>query len=119
VCYVACMLRFRKGDLIAKMCPAHKTPIQFGIIIEDDSVGFSVKWTSFNKTFFMEKEGEIFQELNNIHLLNIVRYCRDKVSACLVLLNSNYMHGKSQKKSTDAGDGGTLEKNNQADCRLY
>tara|TARA_R110002110_G_scaffold204428_3_gene415763 strand:+ start:699 stop:1040 length:342 start_codon:yes stop_codon:yes gene_type:complete len=113
------MWTFKKGDLIAKVNPALGEPIQIGIIIEDNKNSFSIKWTSFNKTFFMEKQGEIFQELNNIHLLNIDKFHRSDRGTGLVLLNSNYIDGKNKKKFTDAGDGRSFEKDYQTDRRLY
>ena len=117
--YVINMWTFKKGDLIAKVNPALGEPIQIGIIIEDNKNSFSIKWTSFNKTFFMEKQGEIFQELNNIHLLNIDKFHRSDRGTGLVLLNSNYIDGKNKKKFTDAGDGRSFEKDYQTDRRLY
>ena len=112
------MWTFKKGDLIAKVNSALKEPIQIGIIIEDDNDSFSIKWTSFNKTFFMEKQGEIFQELNNMHLLNIDKFHRMDTGAGLVLLNSNYIDGKNKKKLIDARDGRSFEKDYQTDRRL-
>ena len=50
------MHNFRTGDLIAKLHPVEQTPIQIGIIIEHDAHEFLVKWTSYDKVFFMEKE---------------------------------------------------------------
>lgn len=87
------MWKFRTGDLIAKLHPiveSHPEPLQVGLVIQDDDTSFVVNWTSFNKDFFMAKEGDIFQELNNSFLLGTYRILRDDQGANLSLLNSNY-----------------------------
>ena len=58
------MWTFKTGDLIAKTLPSRKKPLQIGLVVNDDKITFTVKWVSFDKQFFMEKEGDIFQELN-------------------------------------------------------
>ena len=88
------MRTFKTGDLIAKTLPSRKKPLQIGLVVDDDKVTFTVKWTSFDKQFFMEKEGDIFQELNNLYLLDVVQFHRNSKKPFLVLLNSNYCDGR-------------------------
>ena len=77
---------------MAKTHPNHHKPLQVGIVISDDKNTFLIKWLSFNKDFFMEKEGDIFQELNKSFLLNTVQVHRQNTIPSLVLLNSNYIN---------------------------
>jgi|TARA_R110000824_G_scaffold32156_2_gene103990 hypothetical protein len=87
------MWTFKTGDLIAKSHPKKNENLQIGIVLEDDSATFLVKWLWYNKDFFMEKEGEIFKELNNTLLLDTVLLGRIYNGEYLKLLNSNYLDG--------------------------
>jgi len=87
------MYTFKTGDLVAKIHPSIKEPLQVGLIISDDEQTITIKWTSFNKSFFMEKEGDIFRELNKSFLLSTVQVYRGNQEANLSLLNSSYFDG--------------------------
>ena len=86
------MQNFKTGDLIAKINHSVAGPLQTGVVIENKDGYFTVKWTSYNKTFFMEKKGDIFSQLNNFHLLGQECFKCNNPSPFLVLLNSNYMY---------------------------
>jgi len=88
------MWKFKTGDLIAKTHALIKKPLQVGIVIDHADDTFLVKWISFNKDFFMEKEGDIFGELNKSFLLSTVEWHRCNTEANLMLLNSTYSDGK-------------------------
>ena len=90
------MYKFQKGDLVARVHPTSGRPIrlQTGIIIKTTKGHFTISWVSYNKTFFMEKEGDIFSQLNNSHLLGHEVFRHDDVNPFLALLNSNYRHGR-------------------------
>ena len=88
------MWTFKTGDLIAKTLPSRKKPLQIGLVVNDDKITFTVKWVSFDKQFFMEKEGDIFQELNTSYHLDVVQFYRNNKEPSLVLLNSNYCDGR-------------------------
>jgi hypothetical protein len=92
------MWTFKTGDLIAKIRPFEPRPLQTGIVIDHDNHTFVIKWTSFDKVFFMEKEGDIFKELNNSFLLSTVRINRKNKGLNLSLLSSNYNNGKEKEK---------------------
>lgn len=90
------MLLFKTGDLIAKSLPGIDKPLQIGIVTSENMETFSVQWTSYNKDFYMEKEHDIFIELNNSYLLGaeiISRGCRNSIFS---LLNSSYLDGGYQ-----------------------
>jgi hypothetical protein len=105
------MWNFRTGDLIAQTHPAIKGPLKVGIVIEDDKDTFMVKWTSYNKTFFMEKEYDIYSELSNTYLLTTVQIHRRNSDVDLLLLNSMYLDGKKGKKRK------TSQANSETDIR--
>ena len=90
------MWNFKTGDLIAHRHPTKEKPLKIGLIICDDEETFTIKWTSFDKVFFMEKEGDIFAELNKTFLLGTECFYREKEESYLFLLNSIYICGKRQ-----------------------
>jgi len=90
------MWSFRTGDLIAKINPSTKENLLVGLVIDDNQETFLIKWIWFDKVFFMEKEGDIFKELNKSYLLNTVQVYRRNMEANLSLLNSNYSNERSQ-----------------------
>tara|TARA_Y100000593_G_C4288166_1_gene326760 strand:- start:1066 stop:1380 length:315 start_codon:yes stop_codon:yes gene_type:complete len=92
------MWTFKTGDLVAKIHPAIKEPLQVGLVIGDNETSFLIKWTSFNKSFFMEKEEDIFGELNKSFLLDTVQVYRTNREANLLLLNSTYSDGNKEEK---------------------
>jgi hypothetical protein len=102
------MWNYRTGDLIAHRHPTEDKPLKIGLIICDDEESFTIKWTSFDKVFFMEKEGDIFAELNKTFLLSTVRFYREKEESSLFLLNSMYLCGQRQYQR--------IEKNNKTNC---
>jgi len=89
---------FKTGDLIAKRHPKEPSYLQIGIVIDDTCEDFSVKWTWYDKLFFMEKEEEIFKELNKAMLLSIKRVNRSANNQNLVMLNPIYFDEKEVQK---------------------
>ena len=102
------MWKFKTGDLIAQQHPTKKKPLKIGLVICDDEESFTIKWTSFDKVFFMEKEGDIFAELNKTFLLNTERFYRERRGSSLFLLNSTYLCGQRQHQR--------FEKKNKTNC---
>ncbi len=89
------MYDFKTGDLVGKKHPTNNQIIQIGIVIKDSVSSFIVQWTSYNKDFFMEKEGDIFKELNNSHLLGPTTVRRGSRHLNLSPLDSNYRDGRA------------------------
>ena len=87
------MWTFKTGDLIANTLPSREKPLKLGLVIGHDNTTFTVKWISYDKSFFMEKSGDIFQELNNLYLLGVTQFNRNNKESILILLNSNYSDG--------------------------
>tara|TARA_R100000008_G_C3584059_1_gene170759 strand:+ start:981 stop:1283 length:303 start_codon:yes stop_codon:yes gene_type:complete len=91
------MWTFKTGDLVSKPHPKKDEDLRIGIVIKDDSTTFSIKWLWYNKKFFMEKEGDIFREMNNTLLLDTTMYGRVYNGEYLKLLNSSYLDGNHKK----------------------
>jgi hypothetical protein len=81
------MWKFKAGDLVAQKVPSIDKPLKIGIVIDDCDQSMMIKWISFNKDFFMEKEGDIFEELNKTFILDTIRIHRTNMGANLLLLN--------------------------------
>ncbi len=78
---------FKAGDLIAKYNPNNDEILKTGIIVHSHPETFIVKWTSYNKKFFMEKEDDMFGQLNNLYLLSLQSFNRHTEGAFLCLLS--------------------------------
>ncbi len=81
------MWKFKTGDLIAQKLPTMGELLRIGIVISDCSESIMVKWTSYNEDFFMEKEDDIFKELNKTFILDTTQIHRQNTRANLLLLN--------------------------------
>ena len=82
------MYDFKVGDLVGIRNPQKTTSaIKTGIVVNTTKYNIIVQWTSYNRSFFMEKEDEIFEELNKTYLLSRQSYHRLNEKAALFLLN--------------------------------
>ena len=71
-----------------------------GLVISHDVKTFTIKWISYDKVFFMEKEEDIFGELNKSLLLDTVQGYRGNGEINLSLLNSSYSDGEENQKTS-------------------
>lgn len=83
------MYNFKIGDLIAKKDQNQNLILKVGVVLHSEQDSFIIKWTSYNKEFFMEKEDDMFCELNNMYLLSFQSFKRQQEGAFLCLLNSS------------------------------
>jgi hypothetical protein len=82
------MYKFKKGDLVGIRHPTKKKyPIKTGIVVEEEEFNILIQWLSYDRVFFMEKEGDIFEELNKSYLLSKQAYHRLNEKANLFLLS--------------------------------
>ena len=79
--------KFKLGDLVAKKNGA--TVIKKGIVVQEREDSFVVKWTHYDKNFFMEKKDDLFSELNKKYLLSYQTINRYQLDSYLLLLNSS------------------------------
>ena len=80
---------FKTSDLVGLNHPSNNKLIKIGIVINQEEVGFIVKWTSYDKSFFMEKEDVIFEELNKLYLLSLQYFKHKEAHTYLSLVNAN------------------------------
>ena len=88
------MWKFKTGDLIAQKLPTMDELLRIGIVVSDCDESIMIKWTSYNKDFFMEKEGDIFAEMNKTFILDTMQVHRENMGANLLLLNPTYFDEK-------------------------
>ena len=81
------MHTFKVGDLISMN--AAGLLLKTGIVVSETSTNITVQWLSYNKSYFLEKEDDIFRELNNMYLLSLQSIHRNNIEVCLHLLSAN------------------------------
>tara|TARA_R100000963_G_C4531624_1_gene32728 strand:- start:171 stop:461 length:291 start_codon:yes stop_codon:yes gene_type:complete len=91
------MCDFKVGDLVEYAHPNMENALKVGLVVKDTKSNFMVKWLWYDKLFFMEKEGDIFKELNKTFVLNTETYLQKGHTPLLRLLNSIYSDGKFNK----------------------
>ena len=80
---------FKKGDLVGLNKVATNKNVKTGIVVNQEKLGFTVRWTSYDKNFFMEKEDVIFAELNKLYLLSLQYFKHKDAHAYLSLINAS------------------------------
>ena len=84
------MHTFKKGDLVGIKHPIDPgASIKTGVVITETEYNLVIQWLSYDKIFFMEKQGDIFEELNKSYLLSKQSYHRMNERIDLFLLNSS------------------------------
>tara|TARA_R110002012_G_scaffold257656_1_gene437945 strand:- start:3996 stop:4247 length:252 start_codon:yes stop_codon:yes gene_type:complete len=81
------MNNFKIGDLIGLQFNSKSTLVKTGIVTNCNKDSFVVKWTSYDKIFFMEKDDFMFEELNKSYLLSSQLFSKGIAHIGLVLLN--------------------------------
>ncbi len=85
----------KTGDFIAQMSPTGKESIKKGIVVCSTPDTFEVQWLTYNRSFWLEDEGDpAIVELNRTHLLTKMSYHRTNEAIDLVVLSPN---GKSSE----------------------
>jgi len=81
------------GDYVEQKHPINKYFLKRGIVVESNSGSFVVQWLSYNKDFFLEFKGEVFEELNRRYLLTKMSYARTNDQADIVILSKAGANG--------------------------
>ena len=75
------------GDYVALMHPVSCKALKKGIVIESKERDFIVKWTSYDKVYFMDPFHQEFEELNRRYLLTEMLYDRERFDRSIKLLS--------------------------------
>jgi hypothetical protein len=81
------------GDLVGQMCPSKFNIIKKGIVIQSQPDSYVVQWLTYDKTFWMEKQHPVFEELNRSYLLTKMSIHRKNSEVDITILNKAGYHG--------------------------
>ena len=81
------------GDYVEQKHPVEQGYLKRGIVVQSKSDSFVVQWLSYNKNFFMEFKGDVFEELNRRYLLTKMSYARANDQADIVILSKAGTNG--------------------------
>ena len=81
------------GDYVEQKHPVEQGYLKRGIVVQSKSDSFVVQWLSYNKDFFLEFKGEVFEELNRRYLLTKMSYARTNNQADIVILSKAGANG--------------------------
>jgi len=82
------MDNFSLGNLVCYYTPDINKKLKIGIVIESKKDDFIVRWLWYNKSFFMDDEDPLFNELNQQYLLMDSLHNRKNCEVFLKILNS-------------------------------
>ena len=81
------------GDYVEQKHPVEQGYLKRGIVVQSKSDSFVVQWLSYNKDFFLEFKGEVFEELNRRYLLTKMSYARSNDQVDIVILSKAGANG--------------------------
>ena len=81
------------GDYVEQKHPVEQGYLKRGIVVQSKSDSFVVQWLSYNKNFFMEFKGDVFEELNRRYLLTKMSYARTNDQVDIVILSKAGANG--------------------------
>lgn len=81
------------GDYVEQKHPVGGCYLKRGIVVQSKSDSFVVQWLSYNKDFFVEFKGEVFEELNRRYLLTKMSYARTNGQVDIVILSKAGANG--------------------------
>tara|TARA_R110002124_G_scaffold147617_1_gene312914 strand:+ start:3085 stop:3354 length:270 start_codon:yes stop_codon:yes gene_type:complete len=81
------------GDFIGQMCPNKSNIIKKGIVIESLPDSYVVQWLTYDKTFWMEFQHPVFEELNRSYLLTKMSIHRKNSEVDITILNKAGYYG--------------------------
>ena len=81
------------GDYVEQKHPVEQGYLKRGIVVQSKGDSFVVQWLSYNKDFFLEFKGEVFEELNRRYLLTKMSYARTNDRADIVILSKAGANG--------------------------
>ena len=75
------------GDFVGQMCPSRANIIKKGIVIQSLADSYVVQWLTYDKTFWMEEQHPVFEELNRGYLLTKMSIHRTNSEVDITILN--------------------------------
>jgi len=75
------------GDFVGQMCPSRANIIKKGIVIQSLADSYVVQWLAYDKTFWMEFQHPVFEELNRSYLLTKTSIHRKNSEVEITILN--------------------------------
>jgi len=81
------------GDYVEQKHPVEQGYLKRGIVVQSKNDSFVVQWLSYNKDFFLEFKGDVFEELNRRYLLTKMSYARTNNQAEIVILSKAGANG--------------------------
>ena len=81
------------GDYVEQKHPIDECYLKRGIVVQSKSDSFVVQWLSYNKNFFMEFKGDVFEELNRRYLLTKMSYARTNDQTGIIILSKAGVNG--------------------------
>lgn len=81
------------GDYVAQMHPQDNTFLKKGLVVLSDYDRFEIQWLNYNKEFWQEFEGEVFEELNRRYLLTRMSYNRNNDNVDIKILSKASRNG--------------------------
>ena len=75
------------GDYVGQAHPSEPFMLKKGIVIDSKKDSYVIKWTSYDKNFWMEFDGEALAELNRRYLLTQMSYSRYNTEVDIVILS--------------------------------
>jgi len=81
------------GDYVEQKHPIEASYLKRGIVVQSKNDSFVVQWLSYNKDFFLEFKGDVFEELNRRYLLTKMSYARTNDRTDIVILSKAGING--------------------------
>lgn len=81
------------GDYVEQKHPVEQGYLKRGIVVQSKNDSFVVQWLSYNKDFFLEFKGDVFEELNRRYLLTKMSYARTNDRTDIVILSKAGING--------------------------
>lgn len=81
------------GDYVEQKHPVEQGYLKRGIVVQSKNDSFVVQWLSYNKDFFLEFKGDVFEELNRRYLLTKMSYARANDRTDIVILSKAGANG--------------------------
>jgi len=77
----------KTGDFVAQIVPYSGDNIKKGLVLDSNSDYYTVQWLSYNKSFWLKEEHEVFEELAKEFLLTRAIYFHKNSKVDIIVLS--------------------------------